>query len=103
MDGNIRFEGAEIRNQGEKFAVVAVKPAVLGNKTRAGLTKRAFGRCFPNTPVVLTAKDGQGHPQYYGRRDLVEFLAASPAGAVHLSTYGVNVPWSAYRIGEGGL
>lgn len=97
----MRFEAAMLKYHDSNFAVVAVKPAVLANKARAAITKRAYARCFSPTPVVLMAKDAKGKPSYYGRPDLVGAIAALPPNSIRFSTHGINRPGGAYELGKG--
>jgi hypothetical protein len=86
----MRFEGAVIKEQGQTFAIVVVKRHVLQNRNEAGNTQHAFGRHFPGMPVVLIAQDARGVPSYFGRRDIVDFLAGVPMSAIPWSEYTVN-------------
>ena len=83
------FEGALIREQGVTFAVVIVKQHVVQSHTGANQAIRSFQPAFPDCPVVLMAQDAWGVPTYYGRRDLVNFLANTPVEAI---------PWSRFSI-----
>lgn len=84
------IEGAVIREQGVTFAVVIVRAHVLNNKSEATRIIRELQPAFSNHPVVLMAQDHRGVPSYYGRPDLVRFMAS-----VSLS----RVPWKRYKIG----
>jgi len=44
-------------------------------------------RLFGGIPVVAMEQDGRGVPTYFGRRDLVRFLASVPMEAI---------PWKCY-------
>jgi NADPH-dependent 2,4-dienoyl-CoA reductase/sulfur reductase-like enzyme len=84
----MRVQGAVIREQGQTFAVVIVKPCVVQNRTAAddaiaGLTP-AFG-----VPVVIMAQDSRGRPTYYGRNDIARFLSNVPLRAI---------PWRQYDL-----
>lgn len=82
------FEGALIKEQGVEFAIVIVKPHVLQNRLEANQSISAFRRRF-GVPVVLMAQNHQGVPTYYGRKDIVRFLANIPLEAV---------PWSRFTL-----
>lgn len=86
----MRFEGAVIEEQGQAFAIVVVKRHVIQSRITANDSQRAFGRCFPGMPIVLMAQDGGGIPTYFGRRDIVDFLASVPIGAIPWSEYTIN-------------
>lgn len=81
------FEGALIREQGLTFGVVVVRPHVIQSHLTARETIRSFQPAFPGCPIVLMAQDAWGVPTYYGRRDLVDFLAHTPLEAI---------PWSRF-------
>ncbi len=69
-----QFEGAIIDEQGQKFAVVSVLPAVFQNATDATMIIKALLPAFNGIPVVLVTKNQEGAPAYYGRSDLVLLL-----------------------------
>lgn len=83
------FEGALIREQGVEFAIVIVKRNVIQNRIEANRAVAAFGQHF-GVPVVLMAQNMRGVPTYYGRNDLVNFLANTPMQAI---------PWSRFTLG----
>jgi hypothetical protein len=85
----MRFQGAVIKEQGVTFAVVVVKKYIIGNKLKADRAIQSFQTVFPGIPVVLMAQDARGIPTYYGRRDIVGFMAKVPLEAV---------PWKEYSI-----
>jgi len=85
----MQFEGAVIKEQGVKFAVVIVKRNVIRNKAKAEDLTREFQTVFTGLPVVLMAQDSKGVPTYYGRRDISKFMANVPLEAV---------PWKKYTI-----
>jgi len=87
----MQFEGAVIKEQGVTFAIVIVKPHVLNNQTEAENLIVSFQRqAFAGIPVVLMAQNGSGTPQYYGRRDIVNFLAHVPMAAIPWKRYSLN-------------
>lgn len=84
-----KFTGALIKEQGVTFGIVIVRPNVLHNRAEANRTINAFrGQVF-GCPTVLMAQDGRGVPSYYGRPDIVRFLANVPMEAI---------PWQEYTI-----
>jgi hypothetical protein len=84
----MRVQGALIREQGQTFAVVAVKPQVIQNRSEAADAIRSFSPVF-GVPVVLMAQDGRGRPTYYGREDIARFLSGLPMS---------SIPWREYTI-----
>lgn len=86
----MRFEGAVIKEQGITFAIVVVKPYVLDNRTEALKTKNGFGCIFPNMPIILMAQNGRGIPIYFGRTDIVKFLANINPSLIPWKEYNYN-------------
>lgn len=86
----MQFEGAVIREQGVTFAVVIVKPQILGHPSQAADAIRGMQPAFPGLPVVLMAQDARGVPSYYGRPDIARFLANTPLGAIPWRRYTLN-------------
>lgn len=84
------LEGALIREQGVDFAVVIVKQHVLTASTTAEDTIRAFTPVFGGVPVLLMAQDGRGRPTYYGRKDIVRFMAGVPLSAVRWKRFTIH-------------
>jgi len=83
------FDGAVIREQGVKFAVAVVKRSVLSAPGARDRAQAEFSSVFGGLPTVLMAQDASGTPDYYGRRDLVNFLASVPMAAI---------PWQRYTL-----
>jgi hypothetical protein len=80
---------ALVREQNVEFAVVIVKPQLLrGSKSHQDEAVRAFSLEF-GRPAVLMAQDSRGVPTYYGRPDLVRFLA---------NILPEQLPWREYTI-----
>ena len=86
----MKFQGALIKEQGVTFGIVIVKPHVIQVSSEAIQTQREFAPAFPGVPIILMAQDSQGTPTYYGRRDIVGFLANTPVSAI---------PWKEYTVG----
>lgn len=85
----MKFQGALIKEQGVTFGIIIVKPHVLQNSNEAE-SMRIFGiRAFGNIPIVLMAQNSRGIPTYYGRKDIVKFLANVPPSAI---------PWREYTV-----
>jgi hypothetical protein len=88
-EGKVEFQGAVIKEQGQTFGIVIVKPTVLNSpSSREEMT--AFGiRAFGPMPIVLMAQDSKGVPTYSGRTDIVRFLA---------NIFVDQIPWTKYTI-----
>lgn len=86
----MRMEAAVIREQGVEFAVVVVKRSVLSFKPDADNFIRLCRPIFGSKPVVLMAQDSRGIPTYYGRPDLVRFLANTHPGRLPWRRYDLN-------------
>lgn len=84
----MRVQGAVIREQGQTFAVVIVKPHVVQNRAEAADAIQSFTPVF-GVPVVLMAQDGRGRPTFYGRQDIARFLSGVPLS---------EIPWREYTI-----
>lgn len=84
----MRVQGAVIREQGQTFAVVVVKPHVVQNRSEAANAIQSFTPVF-RVPVVLMAQDARGRPTFYGRPDIARFMSSVP---VH------RIPWREYTI-----
>ena len=85
----MRIQGAVIKEQGQTFAIVVVKPRVLRSQTAVAEAIAAFEPVFGGVPIVLMAQDSKGRPTYYGRRDIASFMAKVPI---------YSVPWKEYSI-----
>ena len=83
------LEGAIITEQGITFGIVIVKPHVLQNRATANQMIASCQGVLKVAPVVLMAQDGRGTPTYYGRPDIVKFLAN-----ISMS----RIPWSRFTI-----
>jgi hypothetical protein len=85
----MKFQGAVIKEQGVTFGIIVVKEYVLRDRTRADSLVARSQVVFGGIPVVLMAQDYSGRPKYYGRPDIVKFLAKVPMEAI---------PWKEYTI-----
>lgn len=85
----MKFQGAVIKEQGVKFAVVIVKKSVFDNSFERDKALASFSPFFPGLPVLLMAQDYSGNPSYYGRPDISRFLASVPLAAI---------PWKEYTV-----
>ena len=87
---HMRFQGAVIREQGVTFAIVIVKAHVLSNTFEANRLIASFRPVFGGVPTILMAPDYQGTPTYYGRPDIVRFMASVPLECVQWEEYTVT-------------
>ena len=83
------IEGAVIIEKGVTFAVIHVDPSVTRYTIKSTQTRRALMRFFPGMPIILMSLTPDGHPQYYGRKDITDFLRS-----VRLD----QIPWKKYHI-----
>lgn len=86
----IKVQGAVIKEQGVTFAIVIVKKHVLDSQVKRDEAQMSFRSLFPGMPIVLMAQDSKGIPKYWGRKDIVEFLA---------NIYPEQIPWKEYTFG----
>jgi hypothetical protein len=85
----MKVQGAVIKEQGITFAIVVVKSHVLASPQNREEMNTSCHSLFPGMPIVLMAQDGKGTPKYWGRKDIVNFLAN-----VHPS----RIPWKEYTF-----
>lgn len=85
----MRIQSAVIREQGQTFAVVVVKPYVVQNESEAVKAIGSFAHLF-RMPVVLMAQDGRGQATYYGRPDIARFMSSVPIQAISWREYTIN-------------
>jgi hypothetical protein len=85
----MKFQGALIKEQGQTFAIVVVKPQVLQFTSEMNNARNYFSSVFSGVPIILMAQDSRGVPTYQGRKDIVNFLAN-----ISIST----IPWKEYTI-----
>ena len=74
------FDAAVVREQGQTFAVVAVKNHVLSSETSRNDAAMGFQRAFPRMPIILMAQDSLGRATFWGRPDIVRFLSKVAVG-----------------------
>jgi hypothetical protein len=87
----MQIEGAVVKEQGQTFAIVVVKSSVgnSGNQARQQAAS-SFATLFdPGVPIILMWQDAQGTPNYWGRPDIVSFLANIDP---------TRIPWQRYTI-----
>jgi hypothetical protein len=78
----VSFDAAIVKEQGVTFAVIAVKRHVVDSPHERNEAADVFQFQFPGMPVVLMSQDGRGRPTYWGRQDIVRFLARVPVAAL---------------------
>jgi hypothetical protein len=85
----MQFDAALVKEQGVTFAVVSVKQqgTQVGQRDEVQMGAQQL---FPGVPIVLMSQDARGVPQYYGRRDIVNFLAQVPFEALPWRSYSAN-------------
>ena len=83
------FDGAVVRERGVEFAIAVVKKSALNMPSARDQAQVEFSSAFGGLPTVLMAQDASGVPTYYGRQDLVDFLASVPMEAI---------PWRQYTL-----
>jgi hypothetical protein len=86
----MKFQGAVIREQGVTFAIVIVKRYILNNITEANKTANSYQSIFPGLTIILMGQDPNGVPNYFGRKDIVNFLSEIPLS---------SIPWKEYTYG----
>jgi hypothetical protein len=84
-----QFQGAVVQEQGVTFGIVVVQRHVLDSPTDAAGAQRFGRRAFGPMPIVLMGQDSNGVPTYYGRPDIVRFLAS-----VRME----RIPWKDYTL-----
>jgi hypothetical protein len=83
------FDGAVIEQDGVTFGIAVVQGSVLSTSGDRDAAVLEFSQAFGGIPTVLMAQDGRGIPTYYGRTDIVDFLASVPMEAI---------PWQHYTL-----
>jgi hypothetical protein len=82
------FEGALIQEQGVTFAVAIVREHVMRSPSDRESALAQFTALF-RVPTVLMAQDHRGVAEYWGRRDIVDFMARVPLS---------RIPWQRYTV-----
>src|SRR5689334_4805431 len=82
LEDSMSFDAALVREQGVSFAVVVVKSHVVQSDASRRQAISAFSHHFPGVPIVLMAQDSRGTPTFWGRPDIVRFLARIPTAAL---------------------
>ncbi len=81
--------GAVIKEQGVTFAVIIVAASVTRYTVRLTQARAELSMFFQNMPIILMSQNQNGQPQYYGRKDIVEFLKGIRVD---------QIPWKEYHI-----
>ncbi len=81
------FDGAVVTEQNVTFGIVVVKSHILSNHNEANELIVTYQRILGVAPVVLMAQDSRGVPTYYGRKDIVAFLANIDMARIPWKTY----------------
>jgi hypothetical protein len=84
------FDGAVVNERGVTFGIAIVRQSVLSSPATRDQAIIEFSEVFGDIPTVLMVQDGRGTPTYYGRPDIVDFLASVPMEAI---------PWQRYTLG----
>ena len=85
----ITIDAALVREQGVTFAVVVARPHVLNMTTERDRLARQCATITATSLVVLMSQDSNGRPTFWGRRDIVNFLANVPFQVL---------PWKRYHL-----
>lgn len=84
------IDGAIIREQGQVFGIIIVKPHITASSSEAASARAAFQSRlaeFSDIPLILASQDSRGVFEYQGRRDIVDFLASIDASRIPWKTY----------------
>lgn len=84
------FEGAVVKEQGVTFGIVVVKESAIRDTSKAQDLIEQFQPIMGVVPVVLMAQDFRGTPNYYGRKDVVNFLAGIDSRRIPWKKYSYN-------------
>ncbi len=81
------FYGSKIKEQNVVFGILIVRPYVLQNSVEREKAEVFGKRAFGMIPIVLLAKNPNGSLRYYGRPDIVRFLAKISIDRLPLKKY----------------
>jgi hypothetical protein len=86
----MQIEAALVKEQAQTFAVVVVKSSVqAGGDQALQEAARSFSSVFPGVPIALMWQDARGVPRYWGRPDIVRFLA---------NLHPAQIPWRRWSV-----
>lgn len=84
------IDGAIIKEQGVTFGIIVVKKHILSSDSTARETRENFQSSlaeFSDIPLILAAQDSRGVFEYWGKPDIVDFLASISANRIPWKTY----------------
>ena len=84
-----QIEGAVVKEQGVRFAIVVVKDDIIQDISKSQEAITAYRHVFPGMPIILLGRDSQGKSTYCGPEDIVNFLAEVDPE---------RIPWRRYVI-----
>lgn len=88
----MQIDGALVREQGIEFGVIIVQKSALTPDSTARETQAVFQAQiadFAAVPLILASQDSRGRFEYWGRPDIVSFLASVDAS---------RIPWRRYNV-----
>jgi hypothetical protein len=90
----VQLEGAHLKERAKQggwieWWVVIVQRSVLSSQNRCEQTRAALEDQL-GQPVVLMAQDARGRPTYWGRPDLVDYMAAQVLEAIPWQRFTLN-------------
>ena len=83
------FQAAILKVDAVTFVVVVVQKHILDRKIVAGKIRDKLKTMFRGLPILLVAQDSDGIANYYGRKDLVQYMRKRKLD---------DVPWKLYTI-----
>ena len=86
----MQIDGAIITEQGVTFGIIVVKKHILSSDSSAREARAGFQSSlaeFSAIPLILAAQDSRGVFEYWGKPDIVDFLASIAASRIPWKTY----------------
>jgi len=86
----MQIDGALVREQGVEFGIIIVQKSAMMTDSIARETQAAFQSGiadFAAVPLILASQDANGRFEYFGRPDIVRYLASVDAS---------RIPWRRY-------
>ena len=86
----MQINGAIIKEQGVTFGIIVVKQHVISSDSSAREARDNFQSLLPEfsvIPLILAAQDSRGRFSYWGKPDIVDFLASIDSS---------RIPWKRY-------
>jgi len=86
----MQIDGSIITEQGVTFGIIVVKSNLLSSDSSAREARDNFQSClgeFSDIPLILAAQDSRGVFEYWGKPDIVDFLASIEASRIPWKTY----------------